>query len=143
MLEDPGLGRFIDAQNPVFEAVCAELAGGAKRTHWMWFIFPQLRMLGRSSTARFFGIEDRVEAQAYWQHPLLSERLRRCTMLVLAVQGRTVQQIFGSPDDLKLRSCMTLFEVVAPAEAAFGEVLARYYDGVRDETTIRALGYAV
>ena len=136
------LERFVAAQSPVFDDVCAELAAGSKRSHWMWFIFPQLRSLGRSSTARYYGIADLAEAEAYWQHPLLSQRLTKCTGLVLSVRGRTVSQIFGSPDDLKLRSCMTLFERVAPDEAAFGEVLARYYDGQRDEMTLAALRHA-
>jgi len=133
------LQRFVDAQDPVFDQVCAELGAGAKRSHWMWFVFPQLRMLGRSGTARFYGIEDRDEALAYWQHPLLGPRLKQCAELVLGVRGRTVNEIFGSPDDLKLCSSMTLFEAVAPEEAVFGKVLDRFYQGRRDKATLHAL----
>jgi len=133
------LQRFVDAQDPVFDQVCAELRAGAKRSHWMWFVFPQLRMLGHSSTARFYGIEDRAEALAYWQHPLLGPRLKQCAELVLGVRGRTVNEIFGSPDDLKLCSSMTLFEAVAPEEAVFAEVLDRFYQGSRDKATLRAI----
>jgi uncharacterized protein (DUF1810 family) len=134
------LERFVAAQDPVFDDVCAELAAGSKRSHWMWFIFPQLRSLGRSSTAQYYGIADRAEAEAYWQHPVLGPRLVKCAGLVLAVRGKTVNQIFGSPDDLKLRSCMTLFEQVAPGEPAFGAVLDRFYNGGRDQATLTALG---
>jgi uncharacterized protein (DUF1810 family) len=133
------LQRFLDAQAPVYETVCAELARGAKRSHWMWFVFPQLRGLGRSSTAAYYGLADRAEAQAYARHPVLGPRLAHCTALVLAVQGKTVHQIFGSPDDLKLASCMTLFERVAPEPAPFAEVLQRYYGGQRDERTLALL----
>lgn len=136
------LDRFLDAQGKDFAAACAELAAGRKRTHWMWFIFPQLRALGRSSTARHFGLEDLAEAVAYWQHPILGERLRYSTTLVLDIEGKTALEIFGSPDDLKLRSCMTLFEVAAPQEPAFGRVLDRYYGGGRDALTLNLLDEA-
>lgn len=132
----PGLERFVDAQTGVYEQVRSELRAGAKRSHWMWFIFPQLRGLGRSSMAQLYGIADLSEARAFLNHPMLGPRLIECTRLVLAVRGRTVHQIFGSPDDLKLRSCMTLFELVAPEEPAFGEVLDRHYGGVRDQATL-------
>ena len=134
------LERFVSAQDPVYAEVCAELAAGRKRSHWIWFVFPQLAALGRSSTARFFGLEGVDEAAAYWAHPVLSQRLRQCTQLVLDVQGKSAHQIFGSPDDLKLCSCMTLFEIAAQDEPVFGEVLARYYGGVRDEATLALLG---
>jgi len=133
------LERFVDAQSGVFESVCAELAAGRKRTHWMWFIFPQLRALGRSATARYYGIEDRDEALAYSQHGLLGPRLSHCSGLVLAVRGRTAHEIFGSPDELKLRSCMTLFEAVAAQPAVFAQVLDRYFGGARDELTLAML----
>ncbi len=124
----------------VYQTVLAELSSGRKKTHWMWFIFPQLKDLGRSSTAKFFGIKNRDEAVAYWQHPILGARLKECTQLVLAIQGRTAHEFFGSPDDVKLRSSMTLFEVVAPDEPAFGQVLERYFVGERDGETLRLLG---
>ena len=133
------LARFVDAQAPVFDTVCAELAAGDKRTHWMWFVFPQLKALGRSGTAKHFGIEDRDEALAYWRHPVLGPRLTQCAKLLLGVRGKTAHDILGSPDDLKLRSCMTLFEAVAPEEPAFGEVLEKYCAGQRDDLTLRVL----
>lgn len=136
----PTLARFVEAQSPVYSAVLEELAAGRKTTHWMWFIFPQLKALGRSGTARFYGLEDRAEAAAYWQHPVLGDRLKQCTRLVLATQGtKTAHDIFGSPDDLKLRSCMTLFDAVAPEESVFSEVLVRFYAGAPDAPTLALL----
>jgi uncharacterized protein (DUF1810 family) len=136
----PDLARFVEAQAPVWEQVRAELASGRKRTHWMWFVFPQLRELGRSTTARFYGIGSRDEALAYWRHAVLGQRLRTCVDLVLsAPSGRSAHDIFGSPDDLKLRSCMTLFAAVAPEEPAFGSVLRRFYGGEPDTATLQLL----
>jgi uncharacterized protein (DUF1810 family) len=131
--------RFLDAQAPVFDEVCAELAAGRKRTHWMWFVFPQLQGLGQSPTARFYGIGSRGEAQDYWRHPVLGARLERCTRLVLAHVDMTAHEIFGSPDDLKLRSCMTLFREVAPDQPLFGQVLQRFYGGQPDRRTLELL----
>jgi uncharacterized protein (DUF1810 family) len=105
----------------------------------MWFMFPQLRSLGRSGTARHYGIASLEEARAYWQHPVLGPRLRHCTALVLAVPGRTAHEIFGSPDDLKFRSCCTLFEAAAPEEPVFAQALQRFYGGERDALTLQAL----
>ncbi|MEI7786968.1 MAG: DUF1810 domain-containing protein [Betaproteobacteria bacterium] len=133
------LERFVTAQASVFATVCEELRAGEKQSHWMWFIFPQLRALGHSSMAKHYGLADLAEAQTYWHHPVLGERLRLCTALVLGVSGRTANEIFGSPDDLKLRSCVTLFEAAAPEEAGFGRVLERYYAGKRDAATLRLL----
>ena len=127
------LQRFVEAQAPVIEQVRQELRRGAKRSHWMWFVFPQLKTLGRSETARYYGIESLAEAEAYWKHPVLGPRLKECASLVLAVEGKSALQIMGSPDDLKLRSCMTLFERVAPEEAVFGQVIDKFYEGERDE----------
>ena len=135
---DP-LQRFVDAQAPVFDDVCDELAAGRKTTHWIWFIFPQLRELGRSATARFYGITSRDEALAYWQHPVLGPRLKQCAELVLQVSGKTAHDIFGTPDELKLRSCMTLFAAVAGEEPVFTRVLERYYGGMPDERTLALL----
>ena len=135
-----GLERFVEAQAAVFESVCKELAAGSKTSHWMWFIFPQLKALGRSSTAKHFGIEGKEEAAAYWRHPVLGPRLKQCAELVLAVQGKTAHDIFGSPDDMKLQSCMTLFDVVAPDEPVFSRVLTKYFDGKRDDVTVGLLG---
>jgi uncharacterized protein (DUF1810 family) len=133
------LQRFIDAQAPVYADVCAELAAGRKRTHWMWFIFPQLKGLGRSATARFFGIESRDEALAYWHHPVLGRRLKQCAQLVLIAGAATAHDIFGSPDDLKLRSCMTLFADVAGDEPVFAQILGRFFQGEADENTLALL----
>lgn len=134
------LQRFVSAQEPVYGAVTAELAAGRKTTHWMWFIFPQLRALGRSSTALRYGISGRAEAEAYARHALLGARLRECCRLLLAIRGRTAHDVFGAPDDLKLRSSMTLFAAVAAAEeAVFDQVLMRYYGGRVDERTVELL----
>jgi len=134
------LQRFVTAQAPVFATVCDELRAGEKESHWMWFIFPQLRALGRSSMAKHYGLADLAEAQAYWRHPVLGERLRLCTTLVLGVKDKSAHDIFGSPDDLKLRSCMTLFEAAAPGAAGLARVLERYYAGKRDAATLQLLG---
>lgn len=133
------LQRFVAAQDPVYPQVVAELAAGAKTSHWMWFVFPQLAQLGRSGIARHYGIVSLAEAQAYALHPLLGERLRECCRLLMAVQGRSALQIFGSIDTLKLRSCMTLFERAAPHQALFVQVLDRYHGGERDPLTLSLL----
>jgi uncharacterized protein (DUF1810 family) len=142
--DDPfDLGRFVQAQAPVIGQVQAELAAGRKASHWMWFVFPQLKSLGRSSTARHYGLASREETLAYWRHPVLGPRLAHCTALVLAAApGRSAIQIFGSPDDLKFRSCCTLFEQVAPEAAVFAQALQRFYGGERDPLTLQALGAA-
>ena len=136
-MDDPhDLQRFVDAQGPVYSQVRQELARGAKASHWMWFVFPQLKGLGRSAMALRYGIASADEALAYWRHPVLGPRLKECTELVLAVQGRTALQIFGSPDDLKFCSSMTLFARVAPDETAFGRAIDKYFGGQRDARTI-------
>lgn len=134
------LQRFVTAQAPVMPAVMAELAAGAKRSHWMWFVFPQLAALGRSSMARHYGIASLDEARAYLAHPVLGARLKDCCRVLLGVEGRTAHQIFGSPDDLKLRSCLTLFHFADPAEPLFTQCLARYHGGVPDAATAGLLG---
>jgi uncharacterized protein (DUF1810 family) len=136
--DDPfHLERFLEAQNPVFELVCAELRGGEKRSHWMWFIFPQLKGLGWSEMAARFAIASREEAAAYAAHPILGERLRECTRLVNLVTGRSVEQIFGYPDDLKFNSSMTLFAKTAANHQVFDEALQKYFDGTFDEATLQ------
>ena len=137
MASDPhNLARFVVAQNPVFAQVCAELAGGEKRSHWMWFVFPQLRGLGSSPTAERYAIASLDEARAYLDHPILGERLRRCTQLVNRVAGRTAQEIFGYPDYMKFRSSMTLFAHAAGAASQpFDDALARYFAGEEDART--------
>ena len=134
------LDRFITAQEPVIAQVRAELAAGRKRTHWMWFVFPQLRGLGRSETARRYGIASRAEAAAYLAHPVLGPRLRECVALLLATPGRSAHEILGSPDDLKLRSCLTLFQAVSGGDALFSQALARFHGGQPDEATLDLLG---
>ena len=139
MRADDDLERFVDAQDGAYEAVRAELRAGRKMTHWMWFVFPQLRGLGHSATARYFGIASAAEAAAYLAHPVLGARLRECVEWVLAVQGSTAHAIFGPPDDLKFRSSMTLFREAAPDEAAFQAALDRYFAGEADPRTLELL----
>jgi uncharacterized protein (DUF1810 family) len=129
------LKRFVDAQEPVFPEVLLELERGHKRTHWMWFVFPQLAALGRSSTAKHFGLHSLEEARAYWMHPLLGPRLHQCCETLMKVEGRSAHEVFGSPDDLKLCSCLTLFEIAVPDEPVFAQCLEKYYRGRRDELT--------
>lgn len=134
----PDLQRFVEAQAPVWNQVRAELAAGRKRTHWMWFVFPQLQGLGSSAMARHYAIEDLAEARAYLRHPLLGARLREVTQLVLQHADTPLGQIFGWPDDLKFCSSMTLFEAADPAEPLFSSALARLC-GARDERTLALL----
>lgn len=133
------LQRFVDAQAPVFDTVVRELENGAKRSHWMWFVFPQLAGLGHSPTAQRYAISGRDEAVAYLQHPVLGPRLRQCTSLVNRVSGRSARAIFGSPDDLKFRSSMTLFRRVTDDNAEFVAALDRYYGGEDDPATLARL----
>ena len=133
------LQRFLDAQSSVFDDVLTELAAGRKRTHWMWFVFPQLKELGRSQTARHYGLRDRDEAATYWRHPILGARLLQCAELVLDTADKSAHDIFGSPDDLKLRSCVTLFDAVAPEAGVFRKILDCFYDGEADKATIDLL----
>ena len=134
------LERFVTAQAPVFDKALAELKAGRKRSHWMWFIFPQLRRLGHSPTAQFYGIGAIGEAQAYYAHKLLGPRLIQCTQTVVDSQALSLHAIFGSPDDLKFRSSMTLFEAAAPEQPVFGQALHRWCDGERDSRTLELLG---
>jgi uncharacterized protein (DUF1810 family) len=139
-VDDPfRLQRFVDAQAGVFDQILAELRSGHKRTHWMWFIFPQIAGLGRSETAEFYAISGREKAEAYLQHPSLGERLRLCTELVNRIIERTVEEIFGYPDNLKFHSCVTLFATVAPKERVFKEALERHFGGTPDPATLRLL----
>ena len=136
------LARFVNAQQPLYARVRAELTDGRKRSHWMWFIFPQLKGLGSSSLARSFGIASLEEARAYLVHPLLGERLRECAALLLNVEGEDIRQVMGYPDDLKLRSSMTLFAaaaVEARDQQLFQGVLARFFAGAADPLTCELL----
>lgn len=139
--DDPyDLARFVDAQEGVYEEAIAELRAGRKRSHWMWFIFPQLAGLGRSETARFFGIKSLDEAKAYLAHPVLGPRLRACAEAILSIEGRSAYGILGFPDDVKLKSSMTLFDAASEITGSvFERVLAKFYAGKRDEQTLRML----
>ncbi|WP_270935612.1 DUF1810 domain-containing protein [Falsiroseomonas oryzae] len=139
-MADPfDLERFVQAQDAVMGDVRREIQLGRKRTHWMWFVFPQLRALGRSPTAQRYGIASLAEAQAYMAHPVLGPRLVECAELVLAVPGRTAHEIFGSPDDLKLHSSMTLFAAAAPDRQVFGHLIREFLRGQPDPLTTELL----
>ncbi len=138
-MSDFDLQRFVDAQDRVYDQIRAELAAGAKTSHWMWFVFPQLQGLGRSAMAVKYEIVSRQEAHAYWQHTILSARLKECVESVLAVKGKTAFQIFGTPDDLKFRSSMTLFSQAVPDEPVFKRALIKYFDGRDDSRTMELL----
>jgi len=135
-----GLSRFVRAQANDYDRALSELRSGRKRSHWMWYVFPQLDGLGSSPTSKRFAIRSLDEARAYLEHPLLGPRLLECAEAVLRVEGRSAGEIFGSPDDLKLRSCATLFACVSPAGSVFHRLLARYYGGRQDAGTLRMLG---
>ena len=139
-MPDPhDLNRFLTAQSAVYSQVLAELEAGEKRSHWIWFIFPQLKGLGRSTQSEFYGIGSLAEAQAYAQHPILGPRLEQCTMLVNLVEKRTIHQILGSPDDLKFRSSMTLFAHATTCNATFLEALHKFCGGKFDPATLHIL----
>jgi uncharacterized protein (DUF1810 family) len=137
--DDFNLQRFVDAQAPVYATVLAELRAGAKRSHWIWFVFPQLEGLGRSPTAARFAISSLAEARAYLNHPVLGPRLRECARLVNAIEGRSVDTIFGWPDNLKVRSSMTLFATATPDNAEFLHLLDKFYGGEQDAETLALL----
>jgi len=136
------LERFVSAQNPVLENVRAELRRGCKASHWMWFVFPQLKGLGGSWMAEKFGISSRAEAEAYLAHPILGDRLLECTGLVNRVEGRSIEQIFGGVDSMKFRSCVTLFAEVANGKHVFADALQKYFAGVADPLTLKRLSAA-
>ena len=142
MTIDPfDLERFVEAQRPCHQAALAELRAGEKRSHWMWFVFPQMRGLGRSPASRFFGIRSLDEAGAYLAHPILGPRLEEATRAVLAIEGRTLRQIFGTPDDAKFRSSMTLFALASADNGSpYRQALARWHGGEMDPATLALLG---
>ena len=131
--------RFVDAQGPTYPTALGELRAGRKRSHWMWFIFPQIAGLGRSAMAQEFALSSLDEAAAYLAHPLLGPRLRECTALVAGIEGRSVGEIFGYPDDMKFRSSMTLFARAAPEEPLFALCLEKYFAGEPDPLTLARL----
>jgi len=133
------LERFVQAQDPVYAGVVDELRAGHKRSHWMWFIFPQIAGLGRSSMAQRYAIANDDEAADYLAHPVLGPRLRECASIVLSLQGLSANDIFGAPDDVKFRSSMTLFADTAPDEAVFQACIDKYFDGEPDPETLARL----
>jgi uncharacterized protein (DUF1810 family) len=139
-MDDPHeLARFVQAQAPVYAQALAELRAGRKRSHWMWFVFPQIAGLGLSPMAQRYAIASLDEARAYFAHPLLGGRLRQCAQAMLDVEGRTAHEILGSPDDLKFHSSMTLFHRAAPAEPVFSDCLKQYFGGQEDPQTLARL----
>lgn len=133
------LSRFVKAQDAVYNTVLAELRNGDKRTHWMWYIFPQIAGLGYSPTSKYYAIESLEEARQYLKHPVLGKRMLECARAVLEVDERSVSEIFGYPDDLKLKSSMTLFAAVAEPDSVFVRVLDKYFHGERDMKTLNLL----
>jgi len=133
------LKRFLDAQANDFERALAEIKRGRKQSHWMWYIFPQIAGLGFSSTSKFYAIKDRGEAESYLAHPLLGKRLVEISNALLEVEGKTANQIFGSPDDAKLKSSMTLFGALENTNPVFHSVLDKYFDGVKDGRTLELI----
>jgi uncharacterized protein (DUF1810 family) len=138
--DDPfDLLRFVTAQDLVYEQVCEELRSGRKRSHWMWFVFPQIAGLGHSSMAQYFAISGRAEAKAFSEHPVLGARIRECIGLVNAIEGKTAHDIFGSPDDIKFRSSMTLFALCSGDPSVFQAALDKYFDSEMDGLTLSRL----
>jgi len=133
------LNRFVEAQRRIYPQALAEIRNGSKQSHWMWFIFPQFAGLGFSSTSRRYAIKSAAEAKAYLAHPILGPRLIECAEAALGVEGRSALDIFGSPDDMKLRSCATLFAGVSPDGSVFHRLIDEFFDGKPDEKTIRLL----
>jgi uncharacterized protein (DUF1810 family) len=141
MNEAYNLQHFLNAQERVYDTVLAELRTGRKSSHWIWFIFPQIAGLGHSAMAQQFAIGSLDEANAYLQHPVLGQRLRECTQLVLSVEGRSAEEIFSYPDNLKFRSCMTLFLMAATDNTLFKNALHKYFDGQPDQLTLDILAH--
>ena len=135
--DDPyQLSRFVAAQREIYDVALSEIRGGRKRSHWMWFIFPQIDGLGSSPTARRYAIRSKAEAAAYLRHPLLGPRLTECAQSALSISGRSARDVFGSPDDVKLRSSATLFAAVAPPGSVFERLLEHYFNGQPDPRTL-------
>ena len=136
------LNRFLEAQHRTYGQALSEVRDGRKRSHWMWYIFPQYDGLGFSATSQRYAIKSVAEAQAYLRHPILGPRLIECCEAAIGVEGRSAAAVFGSPDDLKLRSCATLFAAVSPAGSVFERVLDKYFQGMRDSKTLELMGDA-
>lgn len=139
MISGTDLNRFIKAQENIYPQVIRELQNGKKTSHWMWFIFPQIKGLGFSSTSKYYSIKTTEEAKQYVMHPVLGKRLLECLNIILKIEGKSVTEIFGSPDNVKLRSCMTLFSFIAPENPSFFDVLRKYFAGVKDQNTLTIL----
>ena len=140
-MDDPfNLRRFVDAQERVFDQVCSELRNGRKRSHWMWYIFPQIKGLGYSAISVKYSISSLEEAKAYLDHPILGPRLRECARLVNQIDGRAIEDIFGYPDDMKFHSSITLFAQAPPEDQVFKDALQKYFKGESDQLTIDRLG---
>lgn len=140
MQNDPfNLNRFVGAQKAVYDDVLAELKGGRKRTHWMWFIFPQIDGLGQSPTSKHYAIKSEAEARQYLDHPVLGPRLIECAQAVMNIHTRSASEVFGFPDDMKLKSSMTLFAAITEPESVFARVLDSYFQGQRDDKTLKLL----
>ena len=142
MPEPYDLQRFVRAQEGDYNAALAEIRGGRKRSHWMWYIFPQFDGLGMSPTSRQYSVKSLAEAKAFLSHPVLGPRLLECAEAALAVDGRTAEEIFGYPDDMKLRSCATLFAAVSPADSVFHRIIDKYFHGEADAKTLRLIAAA-
>ena len=140
MASELNLQRFLDAQATDYAQALTEVQAGRKRSHWMWYIFPQIQGLGFSSTSQYYAIRDLAEAAAYLRHPVLGKRLVAISTALVELASSDASQVFGSPDDLKLKSSMTLFAAVPGADAVFAQVLAKFFDGVRDGKTLQLLG---
>jgi uncharacterized protein (DUF1810 family) len=140
MAQETNLQRFLDAQATDYTQALAEVKAGRKRSHWMWYIFPQIQGLGFSSTSKHYAIRDLAEATAYLQHPVLGRRLVEICTALAGLASSDASRIFGSPDDLKLKSSMTLFAAVPGADAVFEQVIAKFFGGVRDGKTLQLLG---
>jgi uncharacterized protein (DUF1810 family) len=141
--DDPhDLKRFMAAQQDVYAQALLEIRSGHKQSHWMWYIFPQYDGLGLSSTSKRYAIKSVAEAEGYLRHPVLGPRLVECAEAAVGIEGRSAIEVFGSPDDMKLRSCATLFAAVAPAGSVFERVLNKFFQGAPDETTLRLMGAA-
>lgn len=139
MNDNNNLIRFLETQNQVYLKALAEIKNGTKENHWMWYIFPQMKGLGSSETAQFYGIKDWNEATAYLQHPVLGQHLIDISLVVLQLEGKSAEEIFGTPDNLKLRSCMTLFASVENADPVFSKVLDKYFNSIPDQRTLQLL----
>lgn len=139
MFADFNLTRFLSAQQSIYPQVLKELRNGEKTSHWMWLIFPQIEGLGHSATAKYYSIKSIEEAKEYIEHPILGVRLLECSNILLNINSKTADDIFGYPDNLKLKSCMTLFNVIAPEQKVFADVLKKYFDEEHDQKTLDIL----